>query len=119
MSQQFQPGDFLIFQLESGYGLLRVLAIDEGDQAQTIWHLSSYEDLFLDSDMADDAVENNSLKINIPHIAMTNRAFEATQVARLSFRELIPDELTAYDAWVADPAHEISDTSIRLMLGLR
>jgi hypothetical protein len=119
MSQQFQPGDFLIFQLESGYGLLRVLAIDKGDGGSPLWHLAAYEDLFLDSDMADGAVENNSLKINIPHIAMTNRAFEATQVAKLSHRELTANELEAYDRWVDDPAHEISDTSIRLMLGLR
>ena len=116
MIHQFGPGDFLIFQLESGYGLLRVLAIDEAD---SIWHLTAYEDLFLDTDTADGAVENNSLRVSIPHIALTNRAFEATQVAKLSHRELTADELLAYDRWVDDPAHEISDTSIRLLLGLR
>jgi hypothetical protein len=117
--QDFQAGDFLIFQLESGYGLLRVLAVDSGDSGEPIWHVAAYEDLFLDSDMADGAVENDTLKINIPHVAMTNRAFEATQVAKLSHRELTGDELAAYDKWVADPEHQISDTSIRLLLGLR
>lgn len=117
--QHFQAGDFLIFQLESGYGLLRVLAVDEGESRSATWHVAAYEDLFLDSDMADGAVENDSLKINIPHVAMTNRAFEATQVAKLSHRELTGDELAAYDKWVADPEHQISDTSIRLLLGLR
>ena len=29
MALQFAPGDDLIFQLESGYGLLRVLAVEE------------------------------------------------------------------------------------------
>lgn len=119
MSNRFQAGDFLIFQLESGFGLLRILAEDSDDVGRAIWHLAAYEDLFLDSDMADAAVENNSLKINIPHIALTNRAFEATQVAKLSHRELTAGELEAYDRWVDDPAHEISDTSIRLLLGLR
>lgn len=119
MSQRFQAGDFLIFQVESGYGLLRVLAVDEGDGASPVWHLSAYEELFLDSEMADSAVANNSLTVNIPHIALTNRAFEATQVAWLSHRQLTGDELAAYDKWVADPEHQISDTSIRLLLGLR
>jgi hypothetical protein len=117
--QNFQAGDFLIFQVESGYGLLRVLAIDEGEKGDAIWHLTAYEELFLGAEMADSAVENNSLTINIPHIALTNRAFEATQVAKLSHRELTGDELAAYDRWVADPEHQVSDTSIRLLLGLR
>lgn len=119
MSQQFQPGDFLIFQVESGYGLLRVLAAEPGEKGDALWHVAAYEDLFLDSDMADAAVENNLLRINIPHVALTNRAFEATQVAKLSHRELTGDELAAYDQWVTDPEHQVSDTSIRLLLGLR
>jgi len=35
MSEQFAAGDDLIFQLESGYGLLRVIAIEQRD-AKTI-----------------------------------------------------------------------------------
>lgn len=119
MSNGFQAGDFLIFQVESGYGLLRVLATDKDDQGQNIWHVAAYEEMFLDTEVADGAVINNHLTINIPHIALTNRAFEATQVAKLAHRDLAPDELVAYDKWVADPEHQVSDTSIRLLLGLR
>jgi hypothetical protein len=119
MANGFQAGDFLIFQVESGYGLLRVLAIDSGVVNDILWHVAAYEDLFLESDMADGAVAADSLRINIPHIAMTNRAFEATQVAKLSHRELTADELAAYDIWVADPEHQVSDTGIRILLGLR
>src|SRR5687768_4171538 len=89
----FQPGDFLIFQLESGYALLRVLGVDvaEGDG---VWHLAAYTDLFLDPETADAALENaESLTIDKPHIALTNRAFESTQMARLSNIPLNPGEL--------------------------
>jgi hypothetical protein len=116
--RNFQAGDFLIFQLESGFGLLRVLAVDAGDDNQVLWHVVAYEDLFLDADMAEAALDN-PLKINIPHVALTNRAFEATQVAKLAHRELTAAELEAYDRWVDDPEHQVSDTSIRLLLGLR
>jgi hypothetical protein len=119
MSNGFQAGDFLIFQVESGYGLLRLLAVGQDEKGKAVWHLAAYEDLFLDAEMAEGAVENASLKINIPHVALTNRAFEATQVAKLAHRELTPDELAAYDQWVVDLEHQISDTSIRLLLGLR
>lgn len=119
MSQQFKAGDFLIFQVESGYGLLRILAIGADSDGGPLWHISAYEDLFLDAEMAENAVEQNSLRVSIPHIAMTTRAFEATQVARLTHRPLEDGELAAYDAWVADPGHQISDTGIRILLGLR
>ncbi len=83
MSQNFQPGDFLIFQIESGYGLLRILAIDERPD-DTIWHLAAYSDLFLDVEMADAALDSGtSLNISHEHLALTNRAFESTQVARM------------------------------------
>ena len=45
MSHQFQPGDDLIFQLESAFGLLRVLAV-EGEGPNTVWHLLAYDDFF-------------------------------------------------------------------------
>ena len=47
MSQNFQAGDYLIFQIESGYGLLRILAIYERDD-ERIWHLAAYNELFFD-----------------------------------------------------------------------
>lgn len=117
MSQEFQPGDFLIFQLESGFGLLRVLAFDNADEK--VWHVSAYEDLFLDTEMAESAIGSGEVKVNIPHVALTERAFLSTQVARLGYRDLSDDELAAFRTWQTDPEKQISDRSIRLMLGLR
>ncbi len=119
MSQNFQAGDFLIFQIESGYGLLRILDIEQMAD-DTIWHLASYKEMFLDIDMADMALQNpNSLTIDYPHIALTNRAFEATQVARMKNESLNDEELTAYKDWKQNENREVSDRSVRLMLGLR
>jgi len=119
MSQKFQAGDFLIFQLESGYGLLRILAFEEmpGD---TIWHLAAYNELFLDVEFADAALENpQNLTISLPHVALTNRAFLSTQTARMKNVALEADELKAFTAWKENPNAPISDRSVRLMLGLR
>ncbi len=119
MSQNFQAGDFLIFQIESGYGLLRLLAIEETPDDK-IWHLASYNEMFLDIDSADMALQNpQSLTIDKKHIALTTRAFEATQVARMKNVPLTANELQPFYAWKNDPQREISDRSVRLMLGLR
>ncbi len=119
MSQNFQAGDFLIFQIESGYGLLRLLAIEETPEDK-IWHLSAYNEMFLDVETADAALENPAnLTINYPHIALTTRAFEATQVARMKNVTLSEKELEPLEKWQNDPQREISDRSVRLMLGLR
>jgi hypothetical protein len=119
MSQNFQPGDFLIFQLESAYGLLRVLAIEE-DAGGKIWHVAGYSDFYIDVDSADRALEEpGSLAVSHPHIPLTNRAFESTQVAKMKNVPLGGAELTAFEQWKADPAREVSDRSVRLMLGLR
>lgn len=119
MSQNFQAGDFLIFQLESGYGLLRILGIEETD-GESVWHLAAYNELFLDIEMADAALENpQSLTVSIPHVALTNRAFEATQVARMKNAPLTAVELKPFEDWKNDASREVSDRSIRLMLGLR
>lgn len=119
MSQNFQQGDFLIFQIESGYGLLRVLATEVAGK-DPIWHLAAYSDLFLDIETADAALEHPSLlSISHSHLALTNRAFESTQVARMKNEPLTVDELRAFEVWKLNPDHEISDRSVRLMLGLR
>jgi hypothetical protein len=119
MSQNFQPGDFLIFQIESGYGLLRVLAIDE-QSGGTTWHLAAYSDLFLSVDMVDATLDSgDALKISHPHLALTNRAFESTQVARMRNVPLTDAELADLDKWRRDLTGEISDRSVRLLLGLR
>ncbi len=119
MSQNFQAGDFLIFQIESGYGLLRLLAIEETPDDK-IWHLASYNEMFLDIDSADVALQNpQSLTIDKKHVALTTRAFEATQVARMKNLLLNDDELKAYEDWKQTENREVSDRSVRLMLGLR
>lgn len=119
MSQQFQPGDFLIFQLEAGFALLRLLAIDEENGAKT-WHVASYEDFFPDVDKAEAAAENPSgLRSGAGHLALTNRAFESTQVAKLANIALEPGELAPLIKWRGDPGRMVSDRSVRLLLGLR
>lgn len=119
MSQNFQAGDYLIFQVESGYGLLRILGIDESDN-EKIYHLTAYNELFPDVEFADAALENpQSLTVSVPHVALTTRAFLSTQTARMKNVPLAENELKPLEAWKANPDAEITDRSIRLMLGLR
>jgi hypothetical protein len=119
MSQNFQAGDFLIFQIESAYGLLRILAIDE-DSGAKVFHLAAYEDMFLDIDSAEAALDDyHSLSFSKRHLAVTNRAFEATQTARLKNVPLTDDELKPLEDWKQNPERAVSDLSVRLLLGLR
>ncbi|MFN0140503.1 MAG: hypothetical protein ACKVQW_10525 [Pyrinomonadaceae bacterium] len=115
MSQIFQPGDFLVFQLEAGFALLRVLAVDE-----EAWHVAAYSDLFAYVESAESATDNpGSLSISSPHIALTQRAFESTQVAKIANQPLNAHELAPLDTWRSDPNREVANRSIRLLLGLR
>ena len=119
MSQDLRPGDFLVFQLESGFGLLRLLA-KTGSNGDIVWHLEAYEDLFFDVDSAEAATTNKpGLIVSHPHLALTNRAFESTQVARIANTPLTNEETERIAAWQNDPDHEVSDRSVRLLLGLR
>ena len=119
MSQNFQPGDFLVFQLEAGFALLRLLDIDEADGEKT-WHLAAYDDFFLDVDSAESATADPSvLSSRNSHMALTTRAFESTQVAKISNIPLTPEEIKPLKKWQNDSNREISDRSVRLMLGLR
>lgn len=119
MSQNFQAGDFLIFQIESAYGLLRLLAIEETADGK-VWHLAAYNEMFLDIDTADAALENSSnLTFSYLHLALTTRAFESTQVARMKNEPLIENELKAFEEWKKGENREVSDRSVRLLLGLR
>jgi len=118
METPFSAGDYLIFQLESGFGLLRVIAIEESD-GQRVWHLMAYEELFPDVESAERAVsEPASLHIRKSHMALTDRAFARTPAARLGNRPLGADEQLQYENWKQnDP--QVSDRSALLMLGLR
>jgi hypothetical protein len=115
MQSDLKPGDFLVFQLEAGYALLRLLAVDDG----SVWHVAAYEDFFLDVDSAEAAIERGPLRVSAPHVALTARAFESTQTARIANAPLTSEELSRLDEWRRAPAAEVSDRSIRLMLGLR
>ena len=116
-AQGLRPGDFLVFQIESGYALLRVLDVDVADE---IWHLAAYRDFFLEVDAADAAVETPpNLKVELPHVALTDRAFESTQVARLRHMPLHESELSGYEDWKRSDDPVVHDRSIRLLLGLR
>ena len=117
MSYPFNPGDDLIFQLESGFGLLRVLAV-EGEGADTVWHLLAYDDFFPDVEAAEAALAGALLPVRKPHMALTNRAFERTPVARLGNRPVTQEELVAYQQWQGSDRH-VSDRSALLMLGIR
>jgi hypothetical protein len=114
----FAPGDDLIFQLESGFGLLRVLAV-EGEGAETVWHLLAYDDFFPDVESAERALAGSApLPVRQPHMALTNRAFERTPAARLGNRPVMDDELVAYNTWL-NSDRAVSDRSALLMLGIR
>ena len=115
----FAAGDFLIFQLEAGYGLLRVLGVEQID-GDEIWHVAAYRDVFLDPEMADAAIDRSeSLSVELPHAALTNRAFESTQVAKMRNVPLNPNELAPYEEWRNFSDRQVSDRSIRLLLGWR
>lgn len=119
MAQSFAPGDDLIFQLESGFGLLRVLAVEER-AAGTVWHLLAYEELFPDVESAEAALAAApaTLHVRKAHLALTERAFERTPAARLGNRQVTEEELAGYRAWVENHG-EVSDRSALLLLGLR
>lgn len=119
MSQAFVPGDFLVYQLESGFALLRVLAVDETDRG-VVWHVAAYGDFFPDVEAAERAaLRPASLTINNPHIALTDRAFQSTQVARIANVPLVYEESVSLENWRKYGEGEKSDRSIRLMLGYR
>lgn len=119
MSLQFAPGDDLVFQIESGLGLLRILAI-EGEGPDTIWHLLAYDEFFPDVESAEQALANHkNLPIRKAHMALTDRAFERTPAARLGNRTITDDELAPYREWLNSEDRKVSDRSALLLLGIR
>ena len=119
MSQSLVPGDDLLFQLESGFGLLRILAV-EGSGRETVWHLMAYEEFFPTVEAAEAAlVAADTLNVRAPHLALTDRAFERTPAARLGNRPVTDAELLPYREWLKSEARLVSDRSALLMLGVR
>lgn len=118
MAQSFTAGDDLVFQLESGFGLLRVLAVEPGEHGP-IWHLLAYEEFFPDVESAEKALaQAGALHVRVPHMALTDRAFERTPAAPLGNRPVTNEELSAYRDW-KEKEGSVSDRSALLMLGFR
>jgi len=114
----FKPGDDLVFQLESGYGLLRLLAV-EGEGNETVWHLMAYDEFFLDVESAEAALASGKpLPVRKAHMALTSRAFERTPSAVLGNRPVSDDELVEFRKWEESDRH-VSDRSALLLLGIR
>ena len=118
MASTFVAGDDLVFQVESGFGLLRVLAV-EGEGAGAVWHVLVYEDFYPEVEAAEAALlVGGELPARIPHLALTTHAFEKTPVARLGNRPVSGDEAEAVNRW-RDSGGEVFDRSVLLMLGMR
>ncbi len=119
MAMSFKGGDFLIYQLESSYGLLRVLAVED-EENDPIWHVAAYDEFFLEVEQAEALIASGTLpKPGHEHIALTNRAFESTQVALIAHLPLTDADEQGFNAWQSGTDCEISDRSVRLLLGLR
>jgi len=118
MPLSFAPGDDLVFQLESGFGLLRVIGVEERD-GETVWHLMAYEDFYPDVESAEAALRHNeTLIVRAPHLALTNYALEKTPAARLGNRPVTESEASIVHEKLAHGLAP-SNRSVLLMLGLR
>lgn len=118
MALSYAPGDDLVFQMESGFGLLRVLA-SEGEGHGAVWHVLVYHEFYPDVEAAEAALAaERPLAVREPHLALTAHAFEKTPAARLTNRPITDEELAPLRRW-----HEagglVHDRSLLLMLGMR
>jgi hypothetical protein len=119
MSQPFEPGDFLVYQLESGYGLIRILDVERGEHGD-VWHISVYQELFPDVETAENSLnEPATLHQDKSHLALTDRAFERTPTAKLKNISLEESDLTGYRDWMSSPDRQVFDRSLLLLLGMR
>lgn len=116
--RDLSPGDYLVFQLEAGFGLLRLLAVDEAN-GEFVWHLAAYSNLFPNVEGAEEAIVGCDLKKSIEHVALTDRAFESTQTSAVANLPVTSEENAVVDKWRLSPDQPISDRSIRLLMGLR
>jgi len=118
MTLSYAPGDDLVFQMESGLGLLRVLG-SEGQGPDAVWHVLVYHEFYADVESAEAALASGRpLAVREPHLALTEHAFEKTPAARLTNRPVNEEELEALERWRREggPVH---DRSLLLMLGMR
>jgi len=118
MALTFTPGDDLVFQVESGFGLMRVLA-SEGAGPAAVWHVLVYQDFYPDVESAEAALASGlALGVREPHLALTEHAFEKTPAARIGNRPVGDEELSAVRRW-RDAGGAVQDRSVLLMLGMR
>lgn len=118
MALSYAPGDDLVFQMESGFGLLRVLGT-EGAGREAVWHLLVYHEFYADVESAEAALGSGlPLAVREPHLALTEHAFEKTPAARLTHRPVADEELEALRRWQR-AGGAVHDRSLLLMLGMR
>jgi hypothetical protein len=118
MALSYAPGDDLVFQMESGFGLLRVLG-SEGEGRASVWHILVYHEFYADVETAEAALASGRpLAVREPHIALTEHAFEKTPAALLANRPVADEELEPLRRWQREggPVH---DRSLLLLLGMR
>jgi hypothetical protein len=118
MALSYAAGDDLVFQMESGFGLMRVLA-SEGEGPGAVWHILVYYEFYPDVEAAEAALASGrALDVREPHLALTEHAFEKTPAARLDNRPVTEEELEALRRWRSEGG-EAHDRSLLLMLGMR
>ena len=118
MGLEFAAGDDLVFQMESGFGLVRVLAV-EGEGAGRTWHVLVYEDFYPEVEAAEAALAaGRELPARIPHVALTEHAFAKTPAARLGNRDVTEKEREPLALW-EQAGRPVHDRSVLLMLGMR
>ncbi|MBV9924916.1 MAG: hypothetical protein JOZ96_07880 [Acidobacteria bacterium] len=118
MALSYAPGDDLVFQMESGFGLIRVLG-SEGEGQGAVWHVLVYQEFYPDVESAEAGLAaGRPLAVREPHLALTEHAFEKTPAARLTNRPVNDEELEPLRRWRTQggPVH---DRSLLLMLGMR
>ena len=119
MEHRFKAGDFLFFQLEAGFALARLLAVEEIEN-ELVWHLMAFHDLFPDVESLETSIaQGSNFAVSIPHVALSNRAFESTQVADIGNRPVTEQEMGLVEKWRNEPGRSALDRSIRLLTGLR
>ena len=118
MALSYAPGDDLVFQMESGFGLLRVLG-SEGEGRASVWHILVYHEFYADVEAAESALTSGRpLAVREPHLALTEHAFEKTPAARLTNRPVTEAELEPLNRWRREGG-AVHDRSLLLMLGMR
>lgn len=123
MALPFAAGDNLVFQMESGFGLLRIIAVDSdaATGGETVWHLLAYDEFFIDVEAAEAALASGQPISNAraTHLALTDQAFEKTAAAQLSNNPVTDTELASHQQWMKAGGTVVADRSVTMLLGLR